>query len=234
LQSTTRLAGERDRLSEKIARPASALVTRACFGRHTGVDRELTDERSLVARLKRGEASAFDAVYDRYRPRLFGFLVRLCGRRELGEDLLQETWLRLARHARRLDDDTRLGAWLFTVARNLYRSHRRWRLLAFDGSWRRGWSPETVEHTSPFDLASAGELNRRLERALVSLPVAHREVLLLVAVEHLEPSEAAAVLGVRPEAMRQRLSRARAALAQQLELDLERPSRQDRGVMHEA
>jgi RNA polymerase sigma factor (sigma-70 family) len=214
---------------------STALVTEPRFGRHTGVDRDWTDEGSLVARLKRGEAAAFDAVYDRYRPRLYGFLVRLCGRRELGEDLLQETWLRLARHARRLDDDTHLGAWLFTVARNLYRSHRRWSLLAFDGGWRRGWSPETVEHTSPFDLASAGELNRRLERALAALPVAHREVLLLVAVEHLDPSEAAAVLGIRPEALRQRLSRARAELARRLELDLERPSRQDRPgeVMHE-
>jgi DNA-directed RNA polymerase specialized sigma24 family protein len=44
----------------------------------------------------------------------------------------------------------------------------------------------------------------------------HREVILLVAHEVLTPTEAAAVCGVTPEALRQRLSRARAALVEKL------------------
>jgi RNA polymerase sigma factor (sigma-70 family) len=71
---------------------------------------------------------------------------------------------------------------------------------------------------SPFDLASAGELERRVERALATLSPQHREVLLLVGYEGLTPTEAATVCGVTPEALRQRLSRARAALAGALEL----------------
>jgi DNA-directed RNA polymerase specialized sigma24 family protein len=47
--------------------------------------------------------------------------------------------------------------------------------------------------------------------------VACREALLLVATEGLSPAEAAVVCGVSPEAMRQRLSRARALLARRLE-----------------
>ncbi len=187
------------------------------------------DERELVARLKRGEAAAFDRIYETYRPRLFGFLARLTRRGDLAEDLLQETWLRLARHAGRLADDTRLGPWLFTVARNLHRSHRRWARLALDGSgWEPRWSPEGVERTSPFDLASASELERRLEAALAGLPVNYREVVLLVAVERMEPIEAARVLGLKPDALRQRLSRGRAMIMERLEeLDRHRGGQHD-------
>ena len=61
-----------------------------------------------------------------------------------------------------------------------------------------------------------------IERALARMPATAREVLLLVGVAGLEPSEAAVVCGVTPEALRQRLSRARAQLARALE-ERERP-----------
>jgi RNA polymerase sigma-70 factor (ECF subfamily) len=58
---------------------------------------------------------------------------------------------------------------------------------------------------------------RRLESALASLPANYREVLLLVGIEGFRPAEAADICGISPEAMRQRLSRARASLASRLE-----------------
>src|SRR5262245_5384316 len=85
----------------------------------------MSSELELVLRLRRGEEAAFDAAYDLYRRRLFGFLARLSGRRDVAEDLLQETFLRLAAKARLLAEDTNLRAWLFAVARNLFISHRR-------------------------------------------------------------------------------------------------------------
>jgi len=178
---------------------------------------DLDDERSLVAGLRAGDADAFDAVYDAYRPRVFAFLLRMSRNRTLAEDLLDETWLRLVRRAPALRSDTRIGPWLFTVARNLYWSSRR------DGLAREAHAPELLAlwpcpapWPTPFDLASAGELERRVERALSTLSPHHREVILLIAHEGLTPTEAAAVCGVAPESLRQRLSRARAALAEKL------------------
>src|SRR4029077_19285149 len=83
------------------------------------------DEGVLVARLRAGDTAAFDEVYDAYRPRVFGFMLRMSRNRTLAEDLLDETWLRLVSHAPRLVPDTRIGPWLFTVARNLYWTARR-------------------------------------------------------------------------------------------------------------
>jgi RNA polymerase sigma-70 factor (ECF subfamily) len=186
------------------------------------MDRET--ELALVEGLRRGDTAAFDLVYDAYRARLFAFLLRLSRRRAVAEDLLDETWLRLVRHARALQPDTRLAAWLFTVARNLYWSHRRACLLeeTRDAGLLGLW-PSREKWPSPFDLALAAETQRRVEEALARLPLRHREVLLLVTVDGLTPSEAAGVCGITPEAMRQRLARARAALAEELGVSADEP-----------
>jgi len=114
------------------------------------------DEQVLVARLSAGDTGAFDEVYDVYRPRVFAFLLRMTRNRALAEDLLDETWLRLVRHAARLLPDTRLGPWLFTVARNLYWSHRRDALLeeSFVPELLTLW-PSPAPWPSPFDLTMA-------------------------------------------------------------------------------
>src|SRR5438045_5350659 len=93
----------------------------------TTVERET--ELALVGRLRQGDPDAFDEVYAAFNTRLFTFLVRLSRRRDIAEDLLEETWLRLVKHARRLRADTRLAPWLFTVARNLHVSFTRSRIL---------------------------------------------------------------------------------------------------------
>jgi RNA polymerase sigma-70 factor (ECF subfamily) len=176
-------------------------------------------ELSLVEGLRNGDPLAFDAVYESYRPRVFGFLVRLSRSRTVAEDLLDETWLRFVSNARSLRADTCLLAWLFTVARNLYWRYRQSCLPeeSLDATALALW-PSPDARSSPFEAAVRDELQRRLERALAHLSPPHREVLLLVGREGLTPSEAAGVCGVTPEALRQRLARARAALAQAMDL----------------
>src|SRR5688500_11170412 len=155
-------------------------------GVNTSVDREL--ELSLVARLRTGDAAAFDVVYATYHTPLFNFLARLSRCRDVAEDLVEETWLRLISRSSRLRDDTRLAPWLFTVARNLYASHCRSRLLesshAADliGLW-----PVGAPIRSPFEETASNEADRRLESALAELPMTYREVLLLVGVQGLTP-----------------------------------------------
>jgi RNA polymerase sigma-70 factor (ECF subfamily) len=176
------------------------------------------EEQALVAALRRAEPAAFDAAYARWRAPLYAFLARLSGRREVAEDLLQETWMRLALHASRLAPDTDLSAWLHTVARNLFRSHRRWNVvdLALREALARATS-RSHEARSPFDFAAASQLERRLEGAIAALPLRYREPLLLTTLQQLTHAQAAQVLGLKPEALRQRLSRARGMLEAQLQ-----------------
>ena len=177
-------------------------------------------ELALVGRLRDGDPDAFDAVHDAFNARLFNFLARLSRRREVAEDLLEETWLRLVTRAADLRPDTQLGPWLFTVARNLHVSYRRSRHLEDShASGLIGLWPSGSPQPSPLEVAAANETSLRIEAAIGALPVAYREALLLVAIEGLKPAEAAVICGVSPDAMRQRLSRARAALARGLDAD---------------
>jgi RNA polymerase sigma factor (sigma-70 family) len=181
---------------------------------------ERNTELALVERLRRGDPDAFDDVYAAFNTRLLTFLVRLSRRRDVAEDLLEETWMRLVKHAQRLRPDTRLGPWLFTVARNLHVSYNRSRLLEDSAatSLMALW-PFSVERSSPFEAAAASELQRRIERALGTMPGALGEVLLLVGVAGLDHADAADICGITPEALRQRLHRARQTLSKVLERD---------------
>ena len=181
----------------------------------------VTDEapdRELVDRLRRGDATAFDRVYSTYHPRVFSFLLRLSGRRDTAEDLAQETWIKLAKAAPGLREDTTLAPFLFTIARNAFMSHRRWAMLDLSRIVTFGLEAMSSATTEPspethHERARAIAL---LEAALQSLPVASREALLLVGVEGMEQEEVAKVLGLSYDATRQRLSRARAQLAETL------------------
>jgi RNA polymerase sigma-70 factor (ECF subfamily) len=179
-------------------------------------------DADLVAGLRAGEPAAFDAAYELHSGPIYRFLTRLCGV-PLADDLFQETWLRLARHGRALRPDTNLRAWLYTVARNLARSHARWAggdaaAVAAVARWWYLPGPGA----SPHDAAVAADAAARLRRAFERLPAPSREILLLVAGEGLAVDEAARVLDLQPEAARQRLHRARAALAAALPEEDER------------
>jgi RNA polymerase sigma-70 factor (ECF subfamily) len=120
------------------------------------------------------------------------------------------------RHAGRLDPDTRLAPWLFTVARNLYISYCRNRALDDAAATEIGLWPSPIA-ASPFEVTAATMLEGRVEAAIAQLPESFREALLLIGIEGLTPSEAAAICGISGETMRQRLSRARTALARKLD-----------------
>src|SRR3954468_9506415 len=146
------------------------------------MDREF--ELQLVERLRTGDPDAFDVVHEAFNGRLYNFLARLSNRPDVAEDLLEETWLRLVKQARRLRADTHRGAWLFTVARHLHASYCRSRLLedSHAGSLLGLW-PQGHREPSPFESLESDQATRRLSVALASLPLAYREALLLVAIE---------------------------------------------------
>jgi len=167
-------------------------------------------DAALVERLRAGDRGAFRELYGRFSQATFGFLRRLTGRQDAAEDLHQEVWLSIARHATRLATDTDLAAWIFTVARNRFRSSRR----RPEATWLLDDAAAQAQEAAP---PGDDPGCRDLERAFASLPEPHREVLLLVAIEGLDIARAAAVLAIRPDAARQRLARARAALAAAVE-----------------
>ena len=162
-----------------------------------------------------------EALYDEHGRALQGYVTRLTHDPQRAEDIVQETLVRAWQRGESLGGDPgSLRPWLFTVARNLHVSYVRSRLIedATTAGLMTLW-PVSIDRTSPFEATAANELERRLERALASLPRASREVLLLIGVAGLDHADAADVCGITPDALRQRLRRARTMLAKALEAE---------------
>ncbi len=164
-------------------------------------------DEALVRRLREGDRRAFEEVFERHADGVFALLRRLSGCAATADDLLQDTFLKLAAASSDLAPGTRLGPYVFAIARNTWLSYRR--AMRFDLA-------ALVE-----DLVSAapepecnvawGELSARTEAALGALPAELRETLAL-SLSPLEPADVARAMGLSEEAYRKRLSRARAAL----------------------
>lgn len=81
--------------------------------------------RDTIARARAGDAQAFEALFDAYAPRLYGYFFRATRRHHDAEDLLGELTLRMVRKLDSYDERGRFEPWLFRMAANLVRDRIR-------------------------------------------------------------------------------------------------------------
>ena len=186
------------------------------------------DPAELLRRIRQGDPDAFEAVAREHAPRLFRLAMRMTGRREEAEDLVQETLVRALPALKKFEGRARLSTYLIRALGNLWknrlRSKKRSRLV----EWFRG-KPGDEEETTELDPAdpapSAHEkLERReraeqVRRAVTRLDPARRWTLLLREVEEMSYEEIAEVTGVALGTVRSRLARARSDLRQLMEAE---------------
>lgn len=80
---------------------------------------QLSDE-VLIARTAGGDASALEALYDRYAPLVLGVALKITGDRSLAESVLQETFWHAWKHAgARQPQRESFSSWLIRIARGL-------------------------------------------------------------------------------------------------------------------
>ena len=79
---------------------------------------ELSDE-DLMAQLQAGNPSALRGLMERFRSPLYGYLYRMLSSSEDAEDLFQEVFLRVLRHADRFQVGRPFRPWLYAIATNL-------------------------------------------------------------------------------------------------------------------
>lgn len=167
-----------------------------------------SDEELMLA-LKAGDRAAFDALYRRYRGRLYAFLVRYTGDPAAAQDLFQETFLRVFRERARYQPRAAFAAWLFTIARNLY----------LDSVKRAGIprpapgtevATEEAPDSQPDPLAALErrEVDALLRRAVATLAEEDRAILLLSRFEGMRYAQIAEILGTSEGAVKVRAHRA--------------------------
>jgi RNA polymerase sigma-70 factor (ECF subfamily) len=173
------------------------------------------EERQLLLRHRRGDATAFAELVRGYRSAVYSYLVRSGVPEGERDDLFQEIFLRVHRSATRYEASRPLHPWIFTIVANAVRNFWRGRRVRELTS---GEPPADVVDGAPLGstVAEKRQTVAFVEGRIAELPATQREVLLLVSVEGLSLKDAAAMLATPLNTVKTRLHRARLALAQAL------------------
>jgi RNA polymerase sigma factor (sigma-70 family) len=171
-----------------------------------------SDER-LIALTRRGHHGAFEALVQRYQPRLLAFCRRLVGSPQDAEDVLQEVFA--AAHAAILADDRPISVrpWLYRIARNRAVNHLRRRLPAADGVD----SMDVHAHengTSTLERIQQREELRAIIADVHELPKTQRTALVLREIDDLAYGDIAQAMGKSLPSVKSLLIRARMSLAE--------------------
>src|SRR6202050_3874724 len=180
-------------------------------------------ENLAIARgLKRQDPELLDQLIELYQHRLLRYLLFLTGKREVAEDLFQETWMRVLLRGAQYNGKARFDTWLFTIARNLVIDLSRKRTMASLDEMS-----EPADDGRPFEIASDGpspldQFQVREDRAevaevLLKLESSYREVLVLRFHEELSLEEIAKVTRAPLSTVKSRLYRGLAALKPEIE-----------------
>jgi RNA polymerase sigma-70 factor (ECF subfamily) len=188
-------------------------------------------DADLVARCRRGEGAAFDALVLRHQQRAVNVAYQLLRNVEDAREVAQDAFVRVYRNINEFRGDCEFTTWLHQIVVNLARNKHRW--------WRRRGRPATVSLDCPVETAEGdaarqfaapgaapdtqvanAEFVQRVGAAMGELPATFREALVLRNVEQLSYEEIAATLGCSIGTVKSRIARAREALRERMKDEL--------------
>jgi RNA polymerase sigma-70 factor (ECF subfamily) len=175
--------------------------------------------RDLILQLQAGSLEALGELYDRYQALVYRTALVITNDSNAAEDLLQDVFLRLHRFADRIDPQRPLEPWLYRMTANLSytwvkRSRRWYRPLEDLAEWLVGG-----EKNSPQEQIEQDDDWEQVQRAVSSLPLQQRVVVVLYYLNDLSLQEISDILDVPVGTVKSRLHYGRMALKLKLGLD---------------
>jgi RNA polymerase sigma-70 factor (ECF subfamily) len=179
-------------------------------------------DAELFEAVRGGDRRALERLIERHEATVFRFGVQMCGDVEDARDVLQETLLAAARTAPEFRGDSSVSSWLYAIARSFCIKKRRRRkdaparVESLDALLDGEGASVPDERRAPDEALHDRQIGAALREAIAALEPGQREVLLLRDVEGLTAPEVAEVTGLRVEAVKSRLHRARLAVRARL------------------
>jgi len=175
-------------------------------------------EAALIEAVRRGEAGSREALYHRYKRRVYALALRIVGAMD-AEEVAQEAFIRIFRGLPKFRGDAALSTWIYRLAVNAALSHRARRAPAAADPRATDGEPASEGQAGVEPAGGDAVLRSRLERALERLPAGYRTVVVLHDVEGLEHEEVAEILGCHVGTSKSQLHKARARLREILAAD---------------
>jgi RNA polymerase sigma-70 factor, ECF subfamily len=178
----------------------------------------LSDEE-VVTRVLQGQTALFEVLMRRHNERVYRAARAVLRDDREAEDVMQQAYVNAYTHLRQFDGRAKFSTWLTKIAvyEAIARARKRGRYEPLDdepGKLERFMPPSAAP--DPEHQAFARELGALLESAVDGLGDGYREVFMLREVEGMSTAETAAVLEIAEDAVKTRLSRAKAALRRDL------------------
>ena len=184
---------------------------------------EEQSDTELVSRSLAGDRDAFSRIVTRYQTLICSLAYSRIGHLGQSEDVAQETFITAWKHLRILREPAKLRAWLCGIVRNrIHKNLRRERREPVRNA-------ETLEFVQdsparealPSEHAVSREEEAILWRSLDKIPEVYREPLILFYREHQSIEAVAAALDLSEDAVKQRLSRGRKLLQEEVQAFVE-------------
>ena len=138
------------------------------------------DEHELVRKAKAGNAEAMEALICAHQQALYAFILRMCGRPEVAQDIVQEAFVRVLSNLNRFDTRFRFSTWLFTIAKRLFVNSVQKHQPNYDSEivdQHRAVDTSPVGHVAETEIA--GNASAAIEVALAGLQPQQREIVLM-------------------------------------------------------
>ena len=181
-------------------------------------------DEQLVKGVAEGDTAAFERLIKRYQDRVYGFCLRILDDASEAEDVAQDVFLTLYRHADRFRGESLFSTWLFRIAKNqslnrikyLERRGRQAKRAMGDSQDERVASIREKEERQPDAMVESEQRAALVQRAMATLAEEHRVVLVLRDLDDLSYEEISEVTGLPIGTVKSRIHRGRAALAERL------------------
>jgi RNA polymerase sigma-70 factor (ECF subfamily) len=137
-------------------------------------------EDDLIRRAKAGDGAAVEGLIRAHQDALFAFMLRMSGRRDVAEDIVQEAFVRVLKNLDRFDSRFRFSTWLFTIAKRLYVNSVQKLRPVYDTeavSIQRGSAPAPGRESARSEIMA--NLRAMIDVVLGGLNTQQREIILL-------------------------------------------------------
>ncbi len=172
---------------------------------------QMADDHQLIARLAGGDEAALRVIVARHQLRVFRFIVRLVKNEAMAEELTNEVFMDVWRHAHSYEGRSQPATWLLSIAHNRAISALRKRR-------EESWDPDKAGEIADTDddpevVALKGDKAVVMRKCLDQLSIEHKQIIDLVYYQEMSIAEVSAIVGIPEATVKTRMFYARKKLS---------------------
>jgi RNA polymerase sigma factor (sigma-70 family) len=165
----------------------------------------VTDE-DIMNSVRSGSIKLLAILFERYHVKLYNYFLRLTGNQGTSEDLTQEVFFRILKYRDTFRQESKFTTWMYKIGRNVHSDY--WRKYKEEQPLDEQWEEEMAPANPPEEGAQEEQDMMILHRALMQLPPAKKEVLVLSRFQGMKYREISQLLGCSLSAVKVQVHRA--------------------------